>query len=357
MAKYLIMSLGLFIAGLCLSEAKADMYLLMQEEANAQNVTALSAGDIIPPATEQVILEGELDRYPGDHLYEYINGGAPLYLEYGFREVASQELMINGHTFIFDVYQMESPLAAFGIFSVRRPERAPGIGNFSFSTFTDYQGLIAYDRYLIDISAYDASDQTAAEMAALGHLAADRVATPGSCTSLFSGYPINLLPVEGRHPGTEKVARGPVSLAAAMGKLATSPLADFIKAVQVAQAKTDIKRGENGSDPLPAAWWITAGYHPQTDAENRLQSQTFLALVDTDTRTGGLTPLQLETTALKAVHLSGAESILEAAPHLFTWHQSDGRSGCLLSIESQFVFVSSALSTEELSSWAIGLRN
>jgi Family of unknown function (DUF6599) len=339
----------------CPQIVSADMYSLMQQDTKAQNVSALPAGKIIPPADGHLKHEGDLGVYPGDHLYEYINGGAPIYLEYGFKEVASQELILNDHTFIFDVYQMESPLAAFGIFSVRRPERAPGIGNFAFSTFTDYQGLIAYDRYLIDISAYDTSEQTADEMALLGGLASERILAPRSCASLFNGYPIDLLPVNGRHPGTEKVARGPVSLEAAMGSLATSQLNVGIRAAQLAQAKRDIQREENDEEPLTAAWWICAGYHPQTDMENRLQSQTFLALLATNSRPGGLRPVDLETSVLAAVRKSGVNDITEAGPHVFLWSQADGRTGGLLSIEAQLVFVSSSLSIDEIQNWALEL--
>lgn len=347
----------LCVASGCLSAAGADMYSLMQEQTETQNITALPAGKIVPPASDQITREGELGVYSGDHLYEYINGGAPIYLEYGFKAVASQELIINDHTFIFDVYQMDSPLAAFGIFSVRRPERAPAVGNFSFSTLTDYQGLIAYDRYLIDISAYDFSDQTADEMAILGQLAADRVTAPGSCSSLFSGYPINLLPLEGRHPGTEKVSRGPVSLAAAMGKLATTPLSDYLKAVQVAQAREDIRREENGHEPLPAAWWISAGYHPRIDTENRLQSQTFLVLLDGKNRNGGLPPQALETAALAAVRAGDASQITEIAPHLWLWSDIDGRTGSLLAKQSLLIVISSSLPGAEIQDWALKLTN
>lgn len=51
-------------------------------------------------------------------LYGYINGGAELYLEYGFDTLLVTELVIEGSDIKAEVYRMKDPEAAFGIFSV-----------------------------------------------------------------------------------------------------------------------------------------------------------------------------------------------------------------------------------------------
>ncbi len=53
-------------------------------------------------------------------LYGYINGGAELYLEYGFDTLLVTELVIDGSDIKAEVYRMKDPEAAFGIFSVSR---------------------------------------------------------------------------------------------------------------------------------------------------------------------------------------------------------------------------------------------
>lgn len=53
-------------------------------------------------------------------LYGYINGGAELYLEYGFDTLLVTELVIEGSDIKAEVYRMKDPEAAFGIFSVSR---------------------------------------------------------------------------------------------------------------------------------------------------------------------------------------------------------------------------------------------
>lgn len=53
-------------------------------------------------------------------LYGYINGGAELYLEYGFDTLLVTELVIDGSDIKAEVYRMKDAEAAFGIFSVSR---------------------------------------------------------------------------------------------------------------------------------------------------------------------------------------------------------------------------------------------
>ena len=53
-------------------------------------------------------------------LYGYINGGAELYLEYGFDTLVVTELVCEGRDLKVEIYRMKDPEAAFGIFSVSR---------------------------------------------------------------------------------------------------------------------------------------------------------------------------------------------------------------------------------------------
>ncbi len=67
-----------------------------------------------PPAT-----------YSPGTLYQYIDGAADLYLAYGFRQAKVVEFY-RGKTDVvmLDVYDMERPIQAFGIFASERPEGA-----------------------------------------------------------------------------------------------------------------------------------------------------------------------------------------------------------------------------------------
>lgn len=59
--------------------------------------------------------------YVGDDLFFLINGGADLYMEYGFADVAAVEMKHpQAGTVYIEVYRMDSDSAAFGIFSLRK---------------------------------------------------------------------------------------------------------------------------------------------------------------------------------------------------------------------------------------------
>jgi len=62
---------------------------------------------------------GEPKIYSGEDLFEMINGGADIYLEYGFVKTVSQNYSgLNGNTSLrIEIYQMTDPDAAYGIFA------------------------------------------------------------------------------------------------------------------------------------------------------------------------------------------------------------------------------------------------
>jgi predicted 3-demethylubiquinone-9 3-methyltransferase (glyoxalase superfamily) len=80
----------------------------------AQEVPVLVAGDL--PAGSIL----STDYYAGRALFGYIDGGAELYLEYGFRKLGRQEVTTAGEKIVVEVYQMAGAYEAYGIFSVQR---------------------------------------------------------------------------------------------------------------------------------------------------------------------------------------------------------------------------------------------
>lgn len=72
------------------------------------------------------VLKGPVKPYAAEDLFEYINGEAELYLQYGFKDLASgfyQKDRDEEQGVSADVYRMASPLEAFGMFAnFRRPE-------------------------------------------------------------------------------------------------------------------------------------------------------------------------------------------------------------------------------------------
>jgi len=57
-------------------------------------------------------------KYDGNSLWGYINGGADIYLEYGFRQVCVQEILYKSTGYKIEIFQMTDLESAYGIFSV-----------------------------------------------------------------------------------------------------------------------------------------------------------------------------------------------------------------------------------------------
>ena len=91
--------------------------------------SASGAAELLPTIASVegwIVAEGPV-TYSADGLFEYLNGGAPLYLEYGFEELAHVRYQRRKDEFAsvtIDVFQMGSELGAFGLFSSGRPRGA-----------------------------------------------------------------------------------------------------------------------------------------------------------------------------------------------------------------------------------------
>ena len=70
--------------------------------------------------------------FTGTALYGFMNGGADLYYEYGFKELISREITYKDETFTVDLYTMDTPANSFGIYSIHAYKclRADSLGRF-----------------------------------------------------------------------------------------------------------------------------------------------------------------------------------------------------------------------------------
>ena len=98
------------------------LVLLILSALLALHANSQTAKDILPASGWQEGWEREdVLFYEGDDLFFLINGGADLYMEFGFLNVAAAEYNHpEKGRFYIEVYRMESDSAAFGAFSVAR---------------------------------------------------------------------------------------------------------------------------------------------------------------------------------------------------------------------------------------------
>lgn len=84
-------------------------------------------------------IKDSAEVYFDDDLFLYINGGADIYLEYGFEKVvACKYKNYDANTILVDIYKMTDPSAAYGIFSLNSSTRGNSIELGTKSILYDY---------------------------------------------------------------------------------------------------------------------------------------------------------------------------------------------------------------------------
>jgi hypothetical protein len=108
-----------------------------------------------PGFAEGWVIKEKIDIYNEKDLYKYINGEAELYYPYGFKALATTVYVRNDNPevgIVVDIYEMGSPIDAFGIYSRYRDpdEEQVNIGTEGF--MNDSQLLFAKDSYFVRLS-------------------------------------------------------------------------------------------------------------------------------------------------------------------------------------------------------------
>jgi hypothetical protein len=134
---------------------------------------------------------GGTKRFDRETLYDYIDGGAELYLSYGFEKLISTSYIREGDTdIVVDVFDMKTSYNAYGVFTHSREVVESEFGQGSQYT----EGLLLFwkGRYYVSILASPetkASKETAFELA---RIIENRIPTDGPLPGI-----LELLPKDG----------------------------------------------------------------------------------------------------------------------------------------------------------------
>lgn len=126
--------------------------------------------------------------YNQETLHEYINGGAELYISYGFREVLSRKFTKPDQPdILIEIFDMGNSFNAYGIFSHSREEIDTTFGQGSQYT----SGLMLFwkDKYYISILASPENKDSKQTIFDLAKIIDARITTTGQIPDL-----VNLLP-------------------------------------------------------------------------------------------------------------------------------------------------------------------
>jgi hypothetical protein len=145
---------------------------------------------------------GEVLTFGRGELWEYIDGAADAFLAYGFREVRVRDLSSGDITVSVAVYDMGTPLNAFGMYRSERPGGEPAVAAGAEATvLAPDQCLLLKDAYYVKVDVLDGRLSADAGESLVRAIAA---ALPGR-----DGLPASLavLPAAGRVAGSEGYAR------------------------------------------------------------------------------------------------------------------------------------------------------
>ncbi|MEJ2055217.1 MAG: hypothetical protein P8X42_14975, partial [Calditrichaceae bacterium] len=147
----------------------------------------------------------QLTFYKND-LYGHIDGGAELFLEFGFDSLLVQDYSSGEAQISLEVYFMEKPESALGIYLMKTGKETPSPDIGARNSASLYQVLAVKDKYFIQLNNFK------------GDLEAEKI-MPVFFDKLLSNIPdtsrlplLKLLPVDGRINGSEKIIRGQYSL-------------------------------------------------------------------------------------------------------------------------------------------------
>ncbi len=128
-------------------------YMPTQHDISFYLPTSDEIGDCEPVRVPQ--------KYVGEDLYLYINGGAVIYYEYGFRQVVTQEYRANsGKVINLEIFEMENPASAFGIYTFKTGDDGKEIPVGSEALLEDYYLNFWKGNFVVTLTAVDSEKET-----------------------------------------------------------------------------------------------------------------------------------------------------------------------------------------------------
>ncbi len=145
-------------------------------------------------------------RFVRANLYDYIDGGAELFLEFGFEDLIVQDYRKESQEISLEVYRMENGEAALGIYLMKCGQETPHPEIPARNSADKLQFLVLKNNYLLMINNFKGEEALIPVMITLGQNTLERI-SEGAPVEILS-----LLPPENLIPGTQRLIRGPLAL-------------------------------------------------------------------------------------------------------------------------------------------------
>lgn len=152
------------------------------------------------------VRDGKPEVFQKVDLFNYIDGGAEIFIEFGFAKVTVQSYAKAELNLTLEVYEMESAESALGIYLLKAGRETPIKGVATRNTGDRFQITLLRDKWFVHINNADGLPDAVPAMT----LMAGRL-----LTVLGEGRPVTLLEALRQRdlvPGTERLFRGPYAL-------------------------------------------------------------------------------------------------------------------------------------------------
>jgi hypothetical protein len=148
---------------------------------------------------------GDVRVYTAENLWEYIDGAAELFVEYGVQTCTAADLSAAGVSVTVDLYEMISPLAAVGVFKTESSGESVNLDGATLAAISPpFQALVVKGDTYAKVNVYEGELTESEGRRLLSGLAASLPGDP------LMPREFSLLPEAGRVTGSERYQ--PVSL-------------------------------------------------------------------------------------------------------------------------------------------------
>ena len=152
------------------------------------------------------VKSGPLRTFTGQDLFNQIDGGAELFLEFGFARLRLQSYARGKAELTLNAYEMESAASALGIYLMKMGRETPFPEIGARNSCEEIQLTILKGRYFVQVDNLGEVPAWTTEAVALANAFLAGVAEEKAVT------PIGALPAEGKLAGSERLIRGPYGL-------------------------------------------------------------------------------------------------------------------------------------------------
>lgn len=157
---------------------------------------------------------GQPKIFTSSDLYGYIDGGAELFLEFGFEQLTLQRYKnSNDDEITFEIYRLTDQVAAAGIYFMKCGKPTPDISFSERHTVNKYHLMLQKNNYFIIIANQDGNEKYLPSIIMAAKDIASKISsTEGMNTQDGTIKILDCLPVQNRLENTIRFIRGPYAL-------------------------------------------------------------------------------------------------------------------------------------------------